>query len=64
MEYYDRWGMLQQQDLTDFVARIFQHELDHLNGLLFLDRLENTTDLYSQEAYEEMAANGLSTIGY
>jgi peptide deformylase len=25
--------------LTDFIARIFQHELDHLDGILFPDRV-------------------------
>ncbi|ELR96996.1 peptide deformylase [Gloeocapsa sp. PCC 73106] len=38
IEYFDRQGKLQQRQLTDFVARIFQHELDHLNGVLFVDR--------------------------
>ncbi|MCG7584833.1 peptide deformylase, partial [Photobacterium sp. OFAV2-7] len=26
--------------LEGFIARIFQHELDHLNGIVFLDRAE------------------------
>jgi peptide deformylase len=26
-------------DLTDFTARILQHEIDHLNGILFIDRV-------------------------
>jgi len=39
VEYLDRNGQLQKQELTDFIARIFQHELDHLDGLVFLDRL-------------------------
>lgn len=45
VEYLDRQGNLQQQEFTDFVARIFQHELDHLNGILFIDRVENSQDL-------------------
>ncbi|ACK68367.1 peptide deformylase [Rippkaea orientalis PCC 8801] len=45
VEYCDRFGQFQQQKLTDFVARIFQHELDHLNGLIFLDRVKNPEDL-------------------
>ncbi|HAC64344.1 MAG TPA: peptide deformylase [Cyanothece sp. UBA12306] len=45
VEYCDRFGHSQHQKLTDFVARIFQHELDHLNGLVFLDRVENPQDL-------------------
>ncbi|MDJ0597380.1 MAG: peptide deformylase [Crocosphaera sp.] len=50
VEYLDRYGKLHQQELTDFIARIFQHELDHLNGILFIDRVENKEDLvYNQQ---------------
>ncbi|EAZ89320.1 peptide deformylase [Crocosphaera chwakensis] len=45
VEYLDRYGKLHQQEFTDFVARIFQHELDHLNGILFIDRVNNSEDL-------------------
>jgi peptide deformylase len=38
VEYCDRDGQPHRQMLTDFVARIFQHELDHLDGILFCDR--------------------------
>ncbi|MGK7933595.1 MAG: peptide deformylase [Microcystaceae cyanobacterium] len=53
VEYCDRYGQPQQQILTDFVARIFQHELDHLNGLVFLDRLESEDDLYTEAEYQK-----------
>ena len=52
VEYYDRWGQLQKQEFSDFVARIFQHELDHLNGMLFVDRVESPEDLYTEAAYQ------------
>jgi peptide deformylase len=41
VEYICRDGKLQRQELTDFVARIFQHEYDHLQGLVFLYLVEN-----------------------
>ncbi|MGQ9872179.1 peptide deformylase [Leptodesmis sp.] len=53
VEYTDRYGQHQHQELTDFVARIFQHELDHLDGILFIDRVENTQDLISEQDYQE-----------
>ncbi len=53
IEYTDRNGNLQTQELTDFVARIFQHEYDHLEGLVFLDRVENNHDLISEEEYQK-----------
>jgi peptide deformylase len=52
VEYHDRWGQLQKQEFTDFVARIFQHELDHLNGILFVERVESPDDLYTEVAYQ------------
>ena len=36
VEYTRRDGQHQRQELTDFVARIFQHEYDHLEGIVFL----------------------------
>ena len=35
----DRAGRPIQVEGEDLLARIFQHELDHLNGVLFVDRL-------------------------
>lgn len=29
-----------EETLDGFVARIFQHELDHLNGVVFIDRMD------------------------
>ena len=54
VEYQDREGKLQQQEFTGFVARIFQHELDHLDGKIFLDRLESECDLYSEQDYQRL----------
>jgi len=51
VEYTTLEGDRLKQILTGFVARIFQHELDHLNGLLFVDRLETTQDLYTEAEY-------------
>jgi peptide deformylase len=52
VEYTGRDGRLHQQELTGFVARIFQHELDHLEGHVFLDRLETNQDLLSETEYQ------------
>lgn len=30
--------------ITGFTAVIFQHEIDHLDGILYIDRLKNTAD--------------------
>lgn len=57
VEYTDRNGKLQKQDLTDFVARIFQHEYDHLDGIVFLDRLETTLDIITEQEYKKQVIN-------
>lgn len=53
VEYQDRNGNLHEQIFSDFVARIIQHELDHLDGIVFLDRLD-TQDLYTEQEYEQL----------
>src|SRR6185369_10537981 len=41
ISYLTRTGELCEGELEGFVARIFQHEYDHINGLVYLDRVEN-----------------------
>jgi peptide deformylase len=53
VEYTTRHGQVEQQTFTDFVARIIQHELDHLDGNIFLDRVESTHDLMSEQEYQQ-----------
>ena len=53
IEYSDRDGKLQKQEFTGFVARIFQHEYDHLDGIVFLDRLESTRDIITEQEYQK-----------
>lgn len=40
VEFFDLDGGRQVLDLTGLNARIIQHETDHLNGVLFIDRIE------------------------
>ena len=57
IEYTSRDGKLHRQELTDFVARIFQHEHDHLDGIVFLDRVENTRELITEDEYQKQIVN-------
>jgi peptide deformylase len=59
VEYTDRNGKLQKQELTDFVARIFQHEYDHLDGIVFVDRLENTLEMITEQEYQQRVVNNI-----
>jgi peptide deformylase len=39
VEYYDRDGNKQTEDYDDFLAVAWQHEIDHLRGHLFIEKL-------------------------
>ncbi len=39
VEYQDENGNQKKSCFEGLVSRIFQHELDHLNGILFIDKL-------------------------
>ncbi len=51
IEYADKSGKKVLKTYTGFVAKIFQHELDHLDGKVFLDRLETVKDIISEKEY-------------
>jgi len=55
--YSDRHGETKTTEFTGFVARIFQHEYDHLEGKIFLDRVESTLDLVSEAEYLKLIKN-------
>jgi len=38
VQYLDEHGKQHEEELSDLDARIVQHEIDHLNGILFTDR--------------------------
>lgn|SRR5574337_1037997 len=45
LEAYDRAGEPINLDAKDFFARVLQHEADHLNGLVYLDRMKDFSTL-------------------
>jgi peptide deformylase len=56
VRYRDLEGDPVERELADFVARIFQHEYDHLHGIVFLDRLESVRDIVSEKEYQKRFA--------
>jgi peptide deformylase len=50
---YDREGNKIEKRVSGFEAVVLQHEIDHLNGKVFLDRMEDLTQLSYQEEFEE-----------
>lgn len=51
IKYLTRSGILREEEFSDFLARVFQHEFDHLNATVFLDRVENNRDLITEKEY-------------
>lgn len=45
VSYKDEYGRPQRLKATDLLARVIQHEIDHLNGVLFVDRVDNALAL-------------------
>lgn len=45
IKYLDREGNPQKMRFDDYTARIMQHEYDHLDGILFTDKLAPGTSL-------------------
>ncbi|MCL5970564.1 MAG: peptide deformylase [Patescibacteria group bacterium] len=64
VEYITRNGVKKKTQFRDFIARIFQHEYDHLEGIVFLDRIETTRDIVSEKEYQKMIKNSRKTLAH
>ena len=51
VRYQTRQGQLREAEYADFLARVFQHEFDHVQGTVFIDRVESTRDLMTEKEY-------------
>ncbi len=51
LESRDETGAPRRHDMEGFEARVAQHELDHLDGLLFTDRVVSRRDLFRRKVY-------------
>ncbi len=45
LRYQDECGQYQTLSSKAFEARVIQHEIDHLDGILFIDKVLSTQDL-------------------
>lgn len=50
----DRRGKPLKLRLKGWTARIFQHEIDHLDGVLYIDKLTDRENFWSDEEYYNM----------
>jgi len=56
VQYNNEQGAHVELELDGFIARVFQHEWDHLNGKVFLDRVESDADVFSESEYLKLIA--------
>ncbi|MCY3669047.1 MAG: peptide deformylase [Gemmatimonadetes bacterium] len=49
---YDREGQAVELEAEGLFARVLQHEIDHLDGVLFLDRMDDLQTLTFVEEYQ------------
>ena len=51
MQAYDTEGNLQEYRVREDLAICFQHELDHLNGILFVDKIDPNNPFKGKDKY-------------
>lgn len=53
-EWYDENAKFHKRELDGFVAHVFQHETDHLNGIVFLDKVKNRMSFMMADEYSKL----------
>jgi len=51
VRYTSRDGETMEREFSGFAARVFLHENDHLDGLTWLDHVEDNRDIVSEREY-------------
>ncbi len=50
VEAFDVAGAPLRVEATGFEARVLQHEVDHLDGILFIDRVVSAADVFARKS--------------
>ena len=56
LQWQDEHGEAHEQDLNDFAARVVQHEMDHLEGVLLVHRMSPVDRIRYRRELEELQA--------
>lgn len=51
--WQDEYAQKHEEILDGFVAQVFQHETDHLEGILFVDRVQDTKSYMMADEYRK-----------
>lgn len=55
--WYDEQATYHKEKLTGFVAHVFQHETDHVQGILFTDRVKDVSSYMMGDEYRKRVVN-------
>ncbi len=62
VKYLDRDGNEQILDAENYIAKVLQHEIDHTNGITFIDRLESYQKRRLKRELKELRNNTVREI--
>jgi peptide deformylase len=54
VQWYDLQGQVQEREFSELPARIWQHEIDHLHGVLYIDKMGPLARLSSRGRLKEL----------
>jgi peptide deformylase len=61
VQYLDQYGQSQMVTAKGWYARILQHEIDHLNGKLYIDIADERTEMNMDEEYRKKWMNAMQS---
>jgi len=53
VQAYDEAGQKMEYGASGSMAQIFQHEIDHLDGILFVDKVKKLRTYEKEDTHEE-----------
>ncbi|MBE9185849.1 peptide deformylase [Microcoleus sp. LEGE 07076] len=62
VSYRDEFGRPQTLKAQDLLSKVIQHEIDHLKGVLFVDRVENKLALNEELVKQKFSPKAVKSI--
>jgi peptide deformylase len=63
VRYQDETGESHEEHVNGLLARVIQHEVDHLNGIFYIDHLTSTKLAILEKRLSEIAERGAPSSG-
>lgn len=62
LSFKDETGKPRKMKVDDLIARVIQHEMDHLNGVMFVDRVDNAIALNQELKKHGFAVKDVKSV--